>query len=460
MKKVKILFMLILVVLFVSNYSLSQEWVVVPSPSPSSTRNILRGVGSISSNDVWAVGVSGEQPSFTLTEHWNGVNWTVISSPNHGVQYNELYAVQGLSSNNVYAVGYYSVIGTPQMYVLHWDGTSWTEQTTPTVTGGSGLESIVIFGPDDIYAGGFKSVGVPGPSIGTLVLHWNGSSWNIETTPNQSDNRHNFITDMKGLSANDIWAVGYSRRITENYQAMVLHKTGSDWNIVPVPQHPGAENFLYSIDIIAPDNIWAAGEYNDGSNYSPYFFHYNGSNWSIVNSAGGGSGIVNHSANDIWSSGFPFAHYDGTTWNVVNTPIPTSGTIGTMARISSTDIWTVGRYIDGEIMKTLTMHYGYSVPVELTAFEVIVPEKFELSQNYPNPFNPSTKIKYQIATSNPVSLKIYDVLGNEVASLVDEVQPSGNYEVTFDASSLSSGTYFYKLQAGSLVETRKMVLTR
>jgi len=99
----------------------------------------------------------------------------------------------------------------------------------------------------------------------------------------------------------------------------------------------------------------------------------------------------------------------------------------------------------------------YSNEAEVT---VTVPEKFELSQNYPNPFNPSTKIKYQIATSNPVSLKIYDVLGNEVASLINEVQPAGNYEVTFDARSLSSGTYFYKLQAGSFVKTKKMVLLK
>ncbi|MFZ1704573.1 MAG: T9SS type A sorting domain-containing protein, partial [Saprospiraceae bacterium] len=80
--------------------------------------------------------------------------------------------------------------------------------------------------------------------------------------------------------------------------------------------------------------------------------------------------------------------------------------------------------------------------------------------NYPNPFNPSTKIKYQIATSNPVSLKIYDVLGNEVASLIDEIQPSGNYEITFDARSLSSGTYFYKLQAGDFIETKKLLLIK
>jgi len=88
------------------------------------------------------------------------------------------------------------------------------------------------------------------------------------------------------------------------------------------------------------------------------------------------------------------------------------------------------------------------------------PLTFQLEQNYPNPFNPSTRIKYQIAENDFVSLKVYDVLGNEVATLVNEEQTMGNYSATFNASSLSSGTYFYKLQTGSFVETKKMVLMK
>ncbi|MDQ3021239.1 MAG: hypothetical protein M3R36_11830 [Bacteroidota bacterium] len=362
-------FIILIVLVFLTEHTsiFSQQWSVVPSPNPSVTRNILRGVGSISSNDVWAVGVYDQQPSFTLTQHWDGDNWTVVPSPSPGPQYNELYAVQGLSSNNVYAVGnFVGFPATPQMLVLNWDGTSWTQENTPTVTGGSALESIVIFGPDDIYAGGNKTIGAPGPLVGTLVLHWNGSSWNIESTPNQSDNRTNYITDMKGLSSNDIWAVGYSRRTGENFQAMVLHKTGSDWNIVPVPQ-PGSENFLYSVDIIAPNDIWATGSYNDGTQYSPLFLHYNGSSWTVVNSPGGGAAVIHNSANDIWSTGFEFVHYDGNVWSLVNAPIPSGGNMGRMTRISSTDMWAVGRYIDGTAFKTLTMHLGNSSTLNLTA---------------------------------------------------------------------------------------------
>ncbi len=90
----------------------------------------------------------------------------------------------------------------------------------------------------------------------------------------------------------------------------------------------------------------------------------------------------------------------------------------------------------------------------------IQPDDFALWQNYPNPFNPTTKISWQSPVSSWQTLKVYDVLGNEVATLVDEYRPAGRYEVEFNARKLSSGVYFYRLQAGSFVETKKMVLLR
>ncbi|MFH1525871.1 MAG: T9SS type A sorting domain-containing protein, partial [Bacteroidota bacterium] len=94
------------------------------------------------------------------------------------------------------------------------------------------------------------------------------------------------------------------------------------------------------------------------------------------------------------------------------------------------------------------------------------PTKFKLYQNYPNPFNPTTTIKYSIfnvgSENFAVSTKliVYDILGNEVAMLVNEARNSGNYEVTFDASNLSSGVYYYQLKAGEFSETKKMILLK
>jgi len=95
----------------------------------------------------------------------------------------------------------------------------------------------------------------------------------------------------------------------------------------------------------------------------------------------------------------------------------------------------------------------------------VTPNQFALSQNYPNPFNPSTVISYQLPVSGQVTLKVYDVLGNEVATLVNEYRDAGNYETEFNVAqesipTITSGVYFYQLKAGSFVETKKMILLR
>jgi FtsP/CotA-like multicopper oxidase with cupredoxin domain len=85
---------------------------------------------------------------------------------------------------------------------------------------------------------------------------------------------------------------------------------------------------------------------------------------------------------------------------------------------------------------------------------------YKLDQNYPNPFNPSTTINFSVPENSQVTLKIYDVLGKEVSTLINQVVPAGNHEVNFDATGLSSGVYFYNLTAGNFVESKKMVLLK
>ncbi|HZW38684.1 MAG TPA: right-handed parallel beta-helix repeat-containing protein [Ignavibacteriaceae bacterium] len=89
-----------------------------------------------------------------------------------------------------------------------------------------------------------------------------------------------------------------------------------------------------------------------------------------------------------------------------------------------------------------------------------LPDHFELGQNYPNPFNPSTSIRYALPTSMMVTLKVYNILGKEVATLVNEEKAAGYYEVNFNASNLASGTYIYQLQTGNNVDVKKMILMK
>ena len=88
------------------------------------------------------------------------------------------------------------------------------------------------------------------------------------------------------------------------------------------------------------------------------------------------------------------------------------------------------------------------------------PAEFRLEQNYPNPFNPTTVVRYQLPVVSDVKLVVYDILGREVTTLVNEKKEPGNYAVTFDSEGLASGIYLYRLSAGDRVETRRMILLR
>ena len=109
--------------------------------------------------------------------------------------------------------------------------------------------------------------------------------------------------------------------------------------------------------------------------------------------------------------------------------------------------------------------YIAAVPVRSTTIvgvegEINKVNNFELSQNYPNPFNPSTSIKFTLPSRELVSLKVYDILGNEVASLLNETMNAGLNTVKFDASNLASGMYFYTIKAGNFTDTKKMMLLK
>ena len=98
--------------------------------------------------------------------------------------------------------------------------------------------------------------------------------------------------------------------------------------------------------------------------------------------------------------------------------------------------------------------------MKIKSSKISIPTKFSLSQNYPNPFNPTTKINYALPTSTKVNIKIYDILGRMVKQLVNETKDAGYYTVTFDGTNLASGIYFYRIEAGNFVESKKMVIVK
>ena len=144
---------------------------------------------------------------------------------------------------------------------------------------------------------------------------------------------------------------------------------------------------------------------------------------------------------------------NGVSWVPVNTGLPGEGACVLAA--SETDLYAGGTDGQGVWRRPLSEMITAVEPPERD-----VPQEFALFQNYPNPFNPGSDIRYQLSEFSNVRLAVYDLLGHEVAVLVNENKAPGTYQVRFDAAGLPSGVYFYRMTAGSFSATRRLILLR
>jgi len=129
--------------------------------------------------------------------------------------------------------------------------------------------------------------------------------------------------------------------------------------------------------------------------------------------------------------------------------------------LAATYYWRVrAKNVAGFSAYSATRSFKTIRTTSVEQIEGAVPTEFALTQNYPNPFNPTTNIRYDIAASGPVSLKLYTILGAQVFNLVDQHQEPGRYLVKVNAQSLPSGIYLYQLRAGSFVQTKRMILLK
>jgi hypothetical protein len=130
------------------------------------------------------------------------------------------------------------------------------------------------------------------------------------------------------------------------------------------------------------------------------------------------------------------------------------------AEITLRDKETAGKLLNQIIVPGKTVQITNSSVNIIEVSSTMKPTAYELSQNYPNPFNPTTVINFQIPQAGLVSLKVYDAIGTEAATLVNEQKEAGSYSVTFDASRLHSGVYFYTLRSGDFTATKKLLLVK
>jgi hypothetical protein len=241
----------------------------------------------------------------------------------------------------------------------------------------------------------------------------------------------------------------------------VFQMNGYDW----VQKNTGLTNT--NVTALASIGGFLFAGTSQGSVGGVYISSDNGNNWTLsLNDAWinsfltlGSNIFAGSVGNGVWRS----TNY-GNTWTQINDGLG-SGAYNVLS-LGADDQYLFAGTVSSSIWRRPLSQIVTDVNEEI----IILPQQFSLEQNYPNPFNPSTRIQYQVSSVSHINLKVYDVLGNEVATLVNEEKPAGSYEVEFsakggaasggNASHLSSGIYFYKLQAGSFSEIKKMTLLR
>ncbi len=347
----------------------------------------------------------------------NGDNWEAV---NNGLPLNIIESM-GNNSGRLFASTYYDIISSTD------NGNLWTTYHNGLPDGYTAYDFLIE--SDTIYASGF----------GVYFSSDNGANW---------------IRDTSGLPTSPV-VRSITRKGNKLFAATFngvyfSEDNGLNWSVAGV----GLSNYkLWSI-ITSGNNILA------GTDTSGIFISYDdGQNWAKLNNDFAQAQVrsfVRYGGTIYAGFGFGWGVYkstdDGLTWANEGQGLPPLYTFVIDLQGNNNYLFAAGG-VTGFFRRQIEI-------TEMGQSFIEFPLDFSLSQNYPNPFNPSTKISWQSPVGSHQSLKIYDVLGNEVATLVDEYKEAGTYEVEFDALKLSSGIYFYKLRAGSFVETKKMILLR
>jgi photosystem II stability/assembly factor-like uncharacterized protein len=374
--------------------------------------------------------------SFSNLNHGVSVGYggTLVRTTNSGEKWNQLLlgtlleymripigAAQCINDTIITAVGYDgSILRTSN------GGMNWVNQKS-----GTSLSLTGIYFLDELNG---YCVG----SGGTILHTTNGGeTWLREASPTQSTLTSILFTNpMNGI------VVGYNGTIMQTTNG------GIDWT----PRQSGTDAYLTSLSFKGQNGIAVGSSgtilrstnsgYSWASQFSATLDWLNGVSFTsdqVVTAVGDYGTILQSTDSGVsWSRQF-----SGTTTALVGICM-LNDNVGTI----------VGD--NGTILQTTTGGQRIKSSVSVSDF----PKEFKLEQNYPNPFNPATKIQYDIPKITDVSLIVYDVIGREVARLVDEMKPPGHYEIVWDGSRLASGVYFYRLQTNNFIAVKKMLLVR
>jgi len=408
--------------LFISHNSLSQ-WL----PLNSGCAVNLNKIQFVNSQTGWAGGFQGLPTQYILIKTTNaGANW--VSQIGNFPTGNRILSLCFADVNTGY------IAGAEGVYKTTNGGNNYT--TLPVVTMGC----IDIFFINSL-TGWVSTV----TGISELYKTTNGgANWTSQLFSSYSNSRYSYL---RFVNSNTGWCVNDSIFKTTN--------GGMNWSRQVLPVIP-FHSFL-SVYAISPDTAWITGTegiilstVNGGTNW---ILKYLGNSYGVLSSyfLNSNTGYLTTNGSAIYKT-----TNNGTNWLL---QLNDTSTILNSIYFTSKDTgYACGS--GGKIYKTIN---GGTIGIR--KINSGVPDRFYLFQNYPNPFNPSTNIKYQIIKNNVVTLKVYDLLSREIATLVNEFQKAGTYETQFSINSIAnnrlpSGVYFYKLKSGDFSETKIMLLIK
>ena len=230
---------------------------------------------SSSANDVWAIGNLvnlGTGLASPLFEHWNGTAWTATTVESN----NEfLFGASADAANDAWAVGF-NGSDNIETSAMHWDGTNWKSAATPNVGEGTNkLNAVLALAPNDVWAVGFSTPVAPPKQAATqtLIEHFDGTSWAVVPSPNVGPNSANQSNRLLGLtanSANDIWAFGsyFAAHGSGHQMTLLLHWDGTSWTVASSPSPTKGEfpcDLLWTGVASSPGDVWILGSVHDGS---------------------------------------------------------------------------------------------------------------------------------------------------------------------------------------------------
>jgi photosystem II stability/assembly factor-like uncharacterized protein len=428
----RIFFIYIALIMFTAELSAEDRWSKVSSPTSTNLKNVF----FINNNTGWISGDSGR----ILKTTNSGNNWVFQNS---GVSV-DIISTYFINERLGWALGWEvfpdstSFLGTRILKTTN-GGTNWISY----MYSDSNYFMKTIYFLDS--AKGFMG----GAPISIVYTTDAGISWRHADTDTTlilgfPIEKIKFINPLIGYAAGGFRDLAGTMWRTTN--------GGLNWLATIVGPEPLNDLYIFNTSKV----IAAGGDFEYGS--STVVTRDQGVNWfyDTLGTFGVANSIDFRTASEGWISlgiaqKFVYTLYTGNTWTSVYTP--DSVQIYGIDFSDSLHGWAVG--YSGAILQ-----YNYGALGVNNFSEITKPDDFSLEQNYPNPFNPLTILNYELRVTNYVKLKIYDVLGNEVISLIDSKQNAGKYSITFDGTNFPSGVYFYELKSGNYSQVKKMLLLK